>query len=223
MRKTTLFIALAVMLAAFSAGCATGGEVENDSAESAALEVVAPRELFSFRGTEENSPAPGGNEGEGFEDGEESSISIEEGFGREYQFNPMSKHLAPGEGFPPPPYAVDIDFTTLGGDDFENMFSEMTFMKPEEFIGQTIRLIGPYASMQSSGGDIHFVLVDDEEGCCQRFVEFEWGDGNASGEYPEDNTIIDIVGVLRIVHDEEWDISYPVLADSDVFVLGGYS
>jgi len=108
--------------------------------------------------------------------------------------NPLVKYFGNKGSFPPPPFDVDIDFTTLSRTTFNEEFSNM-FSNPKDYLGKTIRLIGPYSNIFDDDADrhYHYVLVSN------LYLEFVWSDAH---EYPEDDTIIDVAGVFSSYFNE---------------------
>jgi hypothetical protein len=123
--------------------------------------------------------------------------------------------------FPPPAFAVDIDFTTFSGPQFDEEFSNIMFLYPENYLGKTVRLIGQYSGVfdEDSGQLKHYVVVDDPTNCCLRYVEFTWSDGYAPDEYPEKFTVVDVTGVFSTYYEKEIDWNFHFLEVKGISVL----
>jgi len=187
MRKHLLLAVLIVINALLLIGCA-----DNDITESPGEEIEKPKELFSIQNTENSDSI---SETEDATEDEDSYIDYNFSYER---VNPMRKFLGELEEFPPPPVDVDVDFTTLGAFEFDDVFSDVMFMKTEEYLGKTLRIVGPYSNFNGGEdyGYFHFVLVDDGAGCCQRSVDLEWDEDNYPDEFPPLDSIVDIVGTF---------------------------
>ncbi|MCL2009457.1 MAG: hypothetical protein FWG71_02785 [Synergistaceae bacterium] len=135
--------------------------------------------------------------------------------------NPMAKYVGNQKNFPPPPFDVDIDFTALSGTNFDEEFSNVMFMSPGDYLGKTFRLIGPYSGFldEDSNRYYHYVLVDDEAGCCIRYVEFAWNDGRVPAEYPEEKSIIDVAGEFSRYFDEGFGTNFHYLKVDGISVV----
>ena len=68
---------------------------------------------------------------------------------------------------------------------------------PDGYLGKTIKVTGRYypSYYQPTGLYYHFVMVGDEALCCQAGLEFTWK-GAFPDDYPEEETVIEVVGVL---------------------------
>ena len=126
--------------------------------------------------------------------------------------NPLVKYIGNKGNFPPPPFGVDIDFTTLSGTTFIKEFSNM-FLNPKDYFGKTIRLIGPYSSLVDDDADrlCHYVLASN------LYLEFVLRDAH---EYPEDNAIIDITGVFDSYFNEGLGATILCLKVEGISTLG---
>jgi len=98
---------------------------------------------------------------------------------------------------------ADIDLTVLSA---TVAYAEVTamFMRPEEYVGKTVKISGDYTSIYYDLTDsyYHYVAIEDAAACCSQGMEFVLG----SGDYPQDGTRIEILGVFDIY--EELGISY---------------
>lgn len=95
--------------------------------------------------------------------------------------------------------SIDIDLAVLSS---TMVYSEVYNMmsNPDEYLGKTIKIIGQYNAIQLDGTEkyYHFVVISDATACCQNGIEFIWDDNSHvyPDEYPENNAVIEIVGVL---------------------------
>lgn len=95
--------------------------------------------------------------------------------------------------------SIDIDLTVLSS---TMIYSEVYNMmsNPDEYLGKTIKIIGQYNASQLDGTEkyYHFVVISDATACCQNGIEFIWDDNSHvyPDEYPENNAVIEIVGVF---------------------------
>lgn len=139
-------------------------------------------------------------------------------FEGEYE-NPMIKYVGGKENFPPPAFPVDIDFTAFSGREFDEVFSDVMFLYPDDYLGKTIRFVGEYSGVfdEVDNKFKHYVVFDDPKGCCVRFIEFAWNNG--PDNYPENSAVIDVAGEFSSYFDKtvEWDFNY--LKVNDVAVL----
>jgi hypothetical protein len=139
----------------------------------------------------------------------------------EYQ-NPLIKYVGAKENFPPAAFPVDIDFTTLSGPEFDEVFADVMFLYADNYLGKTVRFIGQYFITFDDVDNQykHFVVFDDPKGCCVRFIEFAWNDGRAPDNYPEKFAIIDVAGEFSSYFDKEaeWDFNY--MKVNGIAVLG---
>ena len=91
-------------------------------------------------------------------------------------------------------------------------------MKPEEYVGKTIKMSGPYYATYWDTTDkyYHYVIIEDALGCCQEGLEFIWDDGSHAypEEYPEDYEKIEIVGTFGMY--EEEGLTYCYLDTNDI-------
>ena len=68
----------------------------------------------------------------------------------------------------------------------------------DEYIRKTIKMRGQYYATLYEGSYYHWVVVGDESLCCKEGVEFIWsGDHSYPADYPENETVIEVVGVLN--------------------------
>jgi len=203
----------------FLAGCA-----DNDKLESYDDEVLEPKELFSFQNTENSDPSIELENEENDEDNDDDNNDTTNQHSMYYEpINPMRKYLEDLDEYPPPPFDLDVDFTTLYAYEFDECFSDVMFLNSENYMGKTIRVVGPYINFYYEDQDyyVHSVLVDDAGGCCQRYVDFEWTKDNYPDEYPETRAIIDVIGELASGYMEEYDYTFAYIIASHVVVIKG--
>ena len=105
---------------------------------------------------------------------------------------PTTSSDRPGTGH------IDIDLTRLS----VTMVSAQVFQMitvPEEYLGQTVRVRGSHFEFFWEEGDmqLHYVVLNLEEGCCGQGIEFILPDDIASSiGYPPQHAIIEITGVF---------------------------
>ena len=115
--------------------------------------------------------------------------------------------------------AADVDLTVLSSTMvYAEVFNIMN--KPDEYIGKTIRMRGPYTTSyyDDTKQYYHFVIIKDAAACCQQGLEFIWnGDHEYPADYPKEQTEIEVIGVFgRYV---EQGASYFYLAVDDLVVI----
>ncbi|MCL1828352.1 MAG: hypothetical protein FWG32_02535 [Oscillospiraceae bacterium] len=93
---------------------------------------------------------------------------------------------------------VDVDLTILSS---TMVYAEVYNItsSPGDYMGKTVKMSGPYyASYYSETGlYYHYVIVEDAAACCQSGLEFIWnGNHDYPEDYPEEQTIIEVVGVF---------------------------
>jgi hypothetical protein len=208
MKKTLYMLLLTVLLAGVSSACAENpgsslpaGENTHQFPESTPSPSAPPASNFNPNVSLPNIGANGGSAG----------------------VNPMLKHLGEGESFSPPPFDVAFDFTAMSAEEFDRAYSNIFVMHGDDYIGKTVRVVGPYSGFFYDEFDryFHFVLLEDVDECCILHVEFMWSDSNTPGELPEENAIIDISGVLQSYYTEEWDQTDYYLVVESISILGG--
>ena len=119
-----------------------------------------------------------------------------------------------------PEREVDVDLTALSG---VMVYAEVYAMMiaPEDYIGKTIRIRGPYSPFffDDTGLTYHYVLIEDATACCQQGIEFALGGKPLSPrEYPAESMIIEVTGVFELY--EELGETYCRLASGEMSVLG---
>lgn len=83
---------------------------------------------------------------------------------------------------------------------------------PNQHLGRTITARGRYIPVfdNASQRDIHHILVEGTDGCCQQSLMFILKDG---GPYPAENTLIEISGTVSRT-DEFGSAFYHIAADN---------
>lgn len=114
---------------------------------------------------------------------------------------------------------IDVDLTQMSS---VMVYSEVynIMMNPEAYLGQTIKIEGPYYASfwEETGNYYHYVIIEDAAACCTQGLEFIWGDGAHAypEEYPEDYTEVEIVGTFSMYEEEGMTFYY---LDTDEIVL----
>ena len=95
---------------------------------------------------------------------------------------------------------VDCDLTKMGSNMvYATVFQMM--MKPNEYVGKTVKMEGTYYSTwyEETKKQYHYCIIQDALACCAQGMEFIWGDGNHSypQEYPNENAQIEVTGVFE--------------------------
>jgi len=114
---------------------------------------------------------------------------------------------------------IDVDLTTLSS---TMIYAEVNniITNPEDYIGKTIRMSGPYyvSFYDITNLYYHYVIIEDATACCSQGLEFIWsGDHSYPDDYPKEQTKIEVVGVYGSY--EELEITYYYLAVDDIFIL----
>jgi len=92
--------------------------------------------------------------------------------------------------------------------------------RPDNYIGQTIKMSGPYYAVYNNGlGHYqHFVAVKEVDSCCPfEGLEFIWNGDVSREAYPEPSTNVEVTGVFKAY--EELGQTYYYLAVEDIIVL----
>ena len=114
---------------------------------------------------------------------------------------------------------VDVDLTALSSTMvYAEVFSMMSH--PEEYMGKTIRINGPYYTSyyDETGLYYHYVIIVDATACCQNGLEFiRSGNYKYPEDYPEDSAIIEVTGIFESY--DELGRTYYYLATDDMRVL----
>jgi hypothetical protein len=137
--------------------------------------------------------------------------------------NPMIEYFGGIENVPPPKTAVDIDLAMIPDEDFSDKFAGIMYLQPDDYLGKTMRLIGEYNYRYIEDIDIwlHALVFEDEAGCCAYEVELGFSEDNKPEKFPEDNTLISIIGEYTSYFDEsiQWDIRYILVEILEEIVL----
>ncbi len=106
---------------------------------------------------------------------------------------------------------VDVDLTILTPNMVYAEVSNM-MMYPDNYLGKTIKVSGPYFPMYYDVTDnyYHYVLIEDALACCQNGIEFIWDEGTHiyPDEYPKEDEVIEIVGELKSYKEENYTYYY---------------
>lgn len=110
-----------------------------------------------------------------------------------------------------PDESVDYDLTALS----PNMVYAQVYniiIKPDEYIGKTIKIRGPYKPLyyENTKNYYHYIIIKDAQACCESGMEFIWDD-NAHiypDDYPEEGTEIEIVGTILGYTEEDYNYYY---------------
>jgi hypothetical protein len=112
-----------------------------------------------------------------------------------------------------------IDLTKMSGIMvYAEVYNMMT--KPNEYIGKTVKMSGPYYARAAAASDkyYHFVIIEDATACCQQGLEFIWNGNHVyPDDYPADQTKVEVVGVFGKY--EELGKTYYYLAIDDIKIL----
>ena len=116
---------------------------------------------------------------------------------------------------------ADVDLTVLSS---TMVYAEVNRMmdRPDEYIGKTIRMQGPYyvSFYETTNQYYHYVLVEDAAACCVQGLEFIWdGEHVYPDDYPAlaDESQIEINGVFSSY--DELGIVYYYLLTEDILVI----
>lgn len=127
---------------------------------------------------------------------------------------PPSKESAPAGSAP-----VDVDLTVLSSTMvYGEVFNMVT--KPEDYVGKTIKVNGPYYSSyyEESKKYYHYVIVQDATSCCQQGLEFQWnGKHTYPEDYPKEQSKVEMIGVYQSY--QELGETYYYLAVNDIQTL----
>ena len=106
---------------------------------------------------------------------------------------------------------VDVDLTVLTPNMVYAEVSNM-MMYPDNYLGKTIKVSGPYFPMYYDVTDnyYHYVLIEDALACCQNGMEFIWEEGihTYPEEYPKEEDVIEIIGELKSYKEEGYTYYY---------------
>ena len=117
---------------------------------------------------------------------------------------------------------VNYDLTEMDG----NMVYAIVWQlmrNPNEYIGKTFKIKGNYyvTWYEPTQQYYHYVLIQDATACCAQGLEFVWGDGNHiyPDEYPEDGTVVEILGEFETYQEEGEQNLYGRLKDATFKVI----
>ena len=114
---------------------------------------------------------------------------------------------------------VDLDLTRFSS---TMKFAEINniYLKPDEYLGKTIKLDGVYfrSYYVETGQYYHYVVVVDTLACCSTGMEFSVADRDSDEMFKEEETPITITGVFSS-YEEEGDVYYYLLVESEDLVV----
>lgn len=114
--------------------------------------------------------------------------------------------------------SVDVDLTELSSTMvYAEVYNIMT--KPDDYIGKTIKMSGPYYASYYDQTDqyYHYVIIEDAAACCQQGLEFIWnGEHTYPDDYPEEPSKIDVIGMFGSY--QELGQTYYYLAVDDIAI-----
>ena len=114
---------------------------------------------------------------------------------------------------------VDVDLTALSSTMIYAEVYNMA-MSPEDYVGKTIKISGPYYAAYYEDTDLwyHFVIIEDALACCQQGMEFVWrGEHSFPDDYPNELTKISVTGVYMSY--KELDLTYYYLEIDDINIV----
>jgi len=134
--------------------------------------------------------------------------------------NPMVVLVGGIDNVPPPPSAVNIDFTVFSGEEFDEEYFSLMW-ETENSFGKIVRVIGTYNGFfdEPTNRYLHYVLIDDAEGCCVLFFEFKWNEDNITVAFPEEGAIIDLTGVFGEYYCDIFELSFQYLNAVSLSIL----
>jgi hypothetical protein len=117
---------------------------------------------------------------------------------------------------------LDYDLTTMSNEMvYATVFDIVSY--PENYIGKKIKIPGLYyvATNENVQKNYHYVMITDATTCCSQGIEFVWEDGSHvyPDEYPEEGTVIVVVGIFESYVDEDDGMTYLRLNDSSMKVI----
>jgi len=114
---------------------------------------------------------------------------------------------------------VDVDLTALSSTIAQAEYNNIS-RKPTDYIGKTIRVSGAYFSLYLAETDqrYHIVTIVYGDECCRQGFEFRLSDEYTyPDDYPAENEVIEVVGVLDLY--ESNGLRYLYLAVGEITVL----
>lgn len=109
---------------------------------------------------------------------------------------------------------IDVDLSKMSGTmAYAEVYNMMVY--PEEYIGKTIRIRGPYyaAYVEDTGLYYHYVIITDALACCESGIEIIW-DHNEHvypDEYPENLTEVEATGIFNTYEENGYTYGYIVV------------
>lgn len=107
-----------------------------------------------------------------------------------------------------------VDLTKLSSTMVYSQVYNM-MIKPEEYIGKTIKMKGVYYANYNPDLDVyyHFVIIKDATACCAQGLEFILnGEHTDRSDYPASQTPVEVTGIWGS-YEEEWETYYYIAAD----------
>ena len=115
---------------------------------------------------------------------------------------------------------IDVDFSRMGATVAQAQFNNL-LANSGDYIGQTIRASGEFFSLYINEFDryFHFVTVVAGDGCCppDGFEIQLTGDNVSSDDYPEQYTMIEVIGVLDSY--DEHGFAFLYLAIDEITII----
>lgn len=96
------------------------------------------------------------------------------------------------------PQEIDVDLTALSSTIVYSTVNDM-LVKPEDYIGQTVKMNGAFAYYHDESADQYYYacIIADATACCQQGIEFVLdGDYTFPDDYPEPDENITVVGTF---------------------------
>jgi hypothetical protein len=93
---------------------------------------------------------------------------------------------------------IDIDLTSFSGTMVSATLLNI-ISNPDDYLGQRIRMSGKYFHIFWEHTDLnyHFVLVEGQDGCCPKIMEFRRdSDYIFPDDFPDDEALIQITGIF---------------------------
>lgn len=117
------------------------------------------------------------------------------------------------------PEVLDVDLTVMSS---TMVYAEVYNMmvNPDDYIGKIVKMRGSYYApfYEETNTYYHYVIIEDATACCTQGIEFIWnGEHNYPGDYPAENTEIELVGIFGSY--EELGTTYYCLAVDQIEVL----
>ena len=96
------------------------------------------------------------------------------------------------------PKEIDVDLTALSSTIVYSTVNDR-LVKPEDYIGQTVKMNGAFAYYHDEAADHYYFacIIADATACCQQGIEFELeGEHTFPEDYPEPEENITVVGTF---------------------------